>query len=206
MTEATYAGNKVTVRVGTTWKTTEYNPKEAMTSVTDPSGTVCYLTRADGNPEKTIASGNITIVFHYDKYGRPTGQTAPSFGINRIEYDDCGNVIKETDADGRVFSATYDRFNRMLTSITAEDTVTYTYTEYGEPEAVRSSNGSGIEFTYDRIGRHLTEKRYDGSQFLLTETAYEKGDPVKVTYTSDKGRLGEETCTRAVGGEIIEQF
>ncbi|OAV66208.1 hypothetical protein Barb6XT_00643 [Bacteroidales bacterium Barb6XT] len=38
VTETEYAGHKTTVKVGTTWKTTEYSPKEVMTSVSDPSG------------------------------------------------------------------------------------------------------------------------------------------------------------------------
>ncbi|OAV67346.1 hypothetical protein Barb6XT_01517 [Bacteroidales bacterium Barb6XT] len=62
VTETEYAGHKTTVKVGTTWKTTEYSPKEVMTSVSDPSGTVHYFTRADGNPEKTVAPGNIETV------------------------------------------------------------------------------------------------------------------------------------------------
>ncbi|OAV65033.1 Cell wall-associated polypeptide CWBP200 [Bacteroidales bacterium Barb6XT] len=177
-----------------------------MTSVTDPSGTVHYYTRADGNPEKTVAPGNITTVFHYDEYGRPTGQTDPSFGTNHIEYDNCGNVIRETDADGRTFSATYDRFNRQLTSITAEDTVTYAYTRKGDVASIRSSNGSGTEYTYDPEGRLVRQKQYDGSQFLLLEITYgTTGEVTRVTYTSDRGRLGEETYTRSFG-KVIEKF
>ncbi|OAV69111.1 Cell wall-associated polypeptide CWBP200 [Bacteroidales bacterium Barb6XT] len=206
ITETEYAGHKTTVRVGTTWKTTEYSPKKVTTSVTDPSGTVYYYTRADGNPEKTVAPGNITTVFHYDKYGRPTGQTDPSFGTNLIEYDAAGNVIRETDADGRVFSATYDRFNRQLTSVSAEDTVTYTYIRQGEVASIRSSNGSGTEYTYDPEGRILRQKQYDGSQFLLEEITYgATGEVTCMTYTSDRGLLGKETCKRAVG-EVIEKF
>ncbi|OAV64018.1 YD repeat (two copies) [Bacteroidales bacterium Barb6XT] len=206
VTETTYAGHKVTVSVGTTWKTTEYSPKEVMTSVSDPSGTVHYYTRADGNPEKTVAPGNITTVFHYDKYGRPVGQTAPSFGTNLIEYDAFGNVIRETDADGRTFSATYDRFHRMLTSVTAEDTVAYAYTRKGDVASIRSSNGSGTEYTYDPTGRILRQRQYDGSQFLLSEITYgATGEVTCITYTSDRGRLGEETFARSFG-QVIEKF
>ncbi|OAV66206.1 Cell wall-associated polypeptide CWBP200 [Bacteroidales bacterium Barb6XT] len=206
VTETEYAGHKVTVRVGATWKTTEYSPKEVMTSVTDPSGTVHYFTRADGNPEKTIAPGNIETVFHYDKYGRPTGQTDPSFGTNHIEYDNCGNVIKETDADGRTFSATYDRFNRIVSSITAEDTVTYTYLRNGNVASIRSSNGSGTEYTYDTSSRIRRQRQYDGSQFFLREITYgDESEVVRITDTSDRGRLGEETFARSLG-KVVEKF
>ncbi|OAV66207.1 Cell wall-associated polypeptide CWBP200 [Bacteroidales bacterium Barb6XT] len=165
-----------------------------------------YFRRADGNPEKTVAPGNIETVFHYDEYGRPVGQTDPSFGTNHIEYDNCGNVIRETDADGRTFSATYDRFNRIVSSITAEDTVAYAYTRKGDVASIRSSNGSGTEYTYDPEGRILRQKQYDGSQFLLLEITYgTTGEVTRVTYTSDRGRLGEETYARSFG-KVVEKF
>lgn len=172
----------------------EYDETGLMTQATDAAGSIAYYYRPDGQPVVVI-SGDIQTRFYYDKYGRRIAIKDPSAGIRRTEYDEAGNVCKETDADGREIMKEYDRYGRVTKQITPDLTTVYTYddTENLLLSAV-SSNGSTLRNIYDEYGRLKTQREEAPDDKWLQKTYRYTVDGLlaSVTYTSHGGILATE--------------
>jgi RHS repeat-associated protein len=155
----------------------------------------------------------------YDKLGRPTKTTAPSYtppGGTAItpttltRYDAVGNVAETEDGRGNVTRYTYDRLNRMATrdepaTTNAERAVwRYTYTRTGEVLSVTDPTGGRVEATYDDLDRQLTmtqvERRPTADNFT-TRYGYDDAGNLK-TVTAPTGPVANNDYDAI--GELIK--
>lgn len=173
----------------------KYDAKGLMTQAMDPAGSIAYFYRPDGQPVVSVTTGNTQTRFYYDVYGRRTAIKDPSAGTRRTEYDEAGNISKETDADGREITKEYDRFGRITKQITPDLTTVYTYddTENLLLSAV-SDNGSAMRNTYDEYGRLKSQREEapDGKWLQKTYSYSADGLPTAIAYVSQAGALTTE--------------
>ena len=172
--------------------------------------------------------GNVSRV-DYDKLGRPTKTTAPSYTppggtaitpTTQIRYDALGNVAETEDGLGNVTRYTYDRLNRMATrdepaSTNAERAVwRYTYTRTGEVLSVTDPTGGRVESTYDDLDRQLTltqvERRPVADNFI-TRYGYDDAGNLKTvkaptgpTANNDYNAVGELTKSTDPAGVVTQ--
>lgn len=92
-------------------------------------------------------------------------------------YDTYGNLISETSA----------------LSGTLQHVVAYSnYNALGLPGRIAGANGAITDYTYDKRGRVLTEKRYVGSSSYTTTNVYD-----------NRGRLSKTTAADGVATEFV---
>lgn len=163
--------------------------------------------------------GNV-VTTDYDRLGRPTRETAPSYTppggspvtpVTETHYDGVGNVTDVIDPLGNATLLTYDRLNRLTTldepAASNDDRAVWnhTYTRTGQLLSVTDPTGARVEATYDDLDRQVTftqvERQpvagtftssygYDDAGNLTTETS-----PTGHVTTNTYDRLGELTQT-----------
>ena len=192
-TTYSYDKNSVTVVSDRVSTTRTYDALGNLLSVTDPAGTIAYNLAADGQPYSVVAPGNIVTSFGYDKYRRQTSLVDPSLGTITYEYDDAGNIAKETDANGKVTQNEYDTYNRLTKTTTPELATSYTYNVKDELTGISTNNGTSKSFVYDSYGRLTTwkENGVDG-KWLQKDYSYLNGNVSSIKYTSQSGILATE--------------
>ncbi|MBS1509468.1 MAG: hypothetical protein JST86_01410 [Bacteroidetes bacterium] len=99
----------------------------------------------------------------------------------KFEFDNNGNKIKETDANGNITSFTYDSHGNMLTMTDAlNQTVAYTYTpDFSKITSFTDENGYITTMTYDTRG-NLTQITEPGN-LVYTATYAANGDIITST-------------------------
>ena len=117
----------------------------------------------------------------------------PSQGTTTYEYDDAGNIAKETDANGKVTQNEYDTYNRLTKTTTPELATSYTYNVKDELTGISTNNGTSKSFVYDSYGRLTTwkENGVDG-KWLQKDYSYLNGNVSSIKYTSQSGILATE--------------
>lgn len=199
-TSYTYSGRNVTVTENGIASTRCYDVQGNLTSAIDPAGTITYNLRPDGQPSSIVAPGNIVTSFHYDIYGRQDSINDPSAGKRSFGYDADGNPNRETDALGRVKSMTYDTYNRLSSKVLPEFTTTYSYDNYGQLIADKSTGGVLHHYTYDAYGRLLQYKdSVPGGKWMTADYAYSNGNVSSIQYAAQSGAIGTEHHTYANG-------
>ena len=188
-----YSQNSVTTTEDEIARTKTYNSLGQLISVTDPAGTISYKLHADGQPMEIVSPGNIVTTLAYDEYRRRTSFTDPSLGKTEYEYDQSGNLIKETNANGQTSTNEYDSFNRIVKKTTPEFSTSYTYNSRNELINIVSDNGTSSSFTFDNYGRIVSSREcvQDG-KWLQKELLYSAGKPSSIKYTSQSGALVKE--------------
>ncbi|MCB1852736.1 MAG: right-handed parallel beta-helix repeat-containing protein [Gammaproteobacteria bacterium] len=141
---------------------------------------------------------------YYDRMQRLVQSTdvldADTEQSTREMYDVAGNVIAETDQEGRVTTHQYDALNRLSQSTDpAGGITTFAYNDQDKLIALTDPNGGITRFTYDRNGRMTAEIRplgettqyeYDevGNRIAVTDA---KGQEIRYQY-SPANRLALE--------------
>ena len=199
-----YNGTSVTtIKDGiTSTSTTDANGNAV--SVTDAGGTITYTLRDDGQPSKVTAPGNVSTTFTYDEYGRRTKIVDPSAGTQSDSYlwnSDGSSRITHTGPNGTV--KTYrDKFGRTtLIERPGEYNTTYTYDLDGRLSTELSTNGTGMEYTYDSYDRIVTTKETvpDG-KWLRKVYGRSAGSIItSVQYINQSGPITTETYIYANG-------
>ncbi len=113
----------------------------------------------------------------YDEVGNQLTLTDPNAGLTRYSYDALGREESQTDSRGNTKSVKYDVLGRISKTIHNGVTTDYKYYSSGNGinklEKIQTANNS-IEYTYDDLGRQLTEKRIiDGSDQLEFSYQYD---------------------------------
>ncbi|HKR65020.1 MAG TPA: RHS repeat-associated core domain-containing protein [Thermoanaerobaculia bacterium] len=169
--------------------------------------------RPDGTTEKSV------MRYEYDDENRLTAAIDASDPakplVTHYELDLRGNVVSETDPDGRQKRYEYD-LDGHRTKVTNPDrsSTVYTYDEAGRVASMKDANDNATTYTYDDAGNLESVTRgasvwnytYDENGNRKTET-----DPngTTVTYTYDKlDRLVTRSVSRAteVGGASSATF
>lgn len=168
--------------------TKEYDSQGNVVRISDSSGSITYNLHPDGKPSSIIAFDNIKTIFKYDQFRRLISRDDPSHGLTSYEYDNAGNISKETYATGKSISKEYDAFHRIVKTITPEFTTSYEYNSYNELVSTTSSNGTSKVLTYDSIGRVSTEKETVlDKRFLTKSYTYAAGNISSIRYTTSSG-------------------
>ncbi|MER7107849.1 polymorphic toxin-type HINT domain-containing protein [Streptomyces sp. NPDC000229] len=191
--------NRVTIKdvpVGTgeeraQWKYTYTRTNQVLT-VTDPNGARAETT--------------------YDDLDRPVTQTSierkpvPGAFTTRSEYDDAGNVVRQTNPGGGVTQYTYDTLSQ-ITKVVQPSGVTTQFGYDALGREVRTTDGKGRTSAkmYDQLGRVVEDSDMDpaNSQLRKMTFGYDKAgnvtsstDPMNrtTTYAYDAlGRLTSQT-------------
>ncbi len=133
--------------------------KTAMTY--DSRGLLLTVTSAVGKPEEN------TTTFTYDAKGNLETTTDPLNNVTTLEYDDAGNVVKSTDAEGRVTEFSYDSMNRLVSVLDPAQKVTqYDYDNAGNLTLVTDAKNQSTTFVYDAMDRLVSST----NPLNLTET------------------------------------
>ncbi|MGH9462398.1 MAG: PKD domain-containing protein, partial [Vicinamibacteria bacterium] len=139
--------------------------------------------------------------------------------IRVLEYDDRGNVVRETDPNGKIIVRTFDEDNNRLSETDAHDpsetdppTTFFTYDDRDNQTSVTDPEGNTTEFTYNSRDQVLTTKDprenvttnvYD-STGNLEKTIDALGNETTFTYDS-QGNVTSQTVE--VGGDVcVTQF
>lgn len=197
--------------------TTTYDVLGRVLSVITPIGTTTSVYR--GNVVEITSPENRVKRLEYDAYGRLKKiheKESAQFKTTTYTYDTLDRLIQINDADDNVRTLTYDMAGNNLSISDLHDkddttykTKTYTYNqEYRTAETKR--DGTVITYTYDSLGRVLTEDRTTvaGTDYTFVYDTCENGkgrlcsviglDGVTVAYKYDKeGNRKEEAKTIA---------
>ena len=187
--------------------TKEYNILGQTVKVIDPSGSILYSYRSDGQPASITAPGGIVISFEYDEYGRQTKIIDASAGTQVYAYDTAGNLSRTTNANGELTVLAYDRYHRLTQKAAPELTTTYHYDEYGRLTSESSNNATSRHLTYDAFDRIVHEKEtvMDGEHL---EKAFQYAGNVlsATTYATGQGTIATERYSYAHGYHVETQL
>ncbi|MEU0566884.1 RHS repeat-associated core domain-containing protein [Nonomuraea sp. NPDC005983] len=169
----------------------------------------------------TDAEGR-TLTSTFDKAGRLTGQSAPSYTppggtavipTTRNAYDKAGQLISTTDPRGYVRTFDYDQLGRQVrVTDPAPDGQTpgRWITEYdlvGEKLAAVDPNGARVQATFDDLGRQVTQtevERKPASASYTTTMTYNEAGYLTKTVAPGPGNKTTDYKVNAAG-EVTSQ-
>jgi RHS repeat-associated protein len=191
--------------------TIAYDANGNITSVTDSAGKATTFTFDNNNRLTQQAEGaSNKIDFTYDDNSNPksftvtAGATSVSTGYDynsmdqmvslsrnnvnqaKFVYDERGNVISDTRANGTYSAYEYDAANRLQSvknynaAGTLLDSFAYTYDANGNQTSVATSTGT-ISYQYDSLNELIQETMVDGSTISYTYDAVGNRTTKKVT-------------------------
>lgn len=142
------------------------------------------------------------ISYEYDDNNNIVKRTDANGKIYHFNYDHLGNLLKEIDPLGNTNIYTYDTIFNNITSIVDKNgnLTTYLYDNKGNLIEINKPEGVNIQYTYSANGDMLTSK--DGMQHITNysyniygyNTAIQRPLGSNTTYTYDtKGRKLSET-------------
>ncbi|MCP3998539.1 MAG: RHS repeat-associated core domain-containing protein, partial [bacterium] len=175
-TSLTYdtAGNTLT-RTGALGHVTtfEYDSFGNQTKETDALGNETVSTydgagnRLTETRTRTLSDGSTEILvssFIYDDVDRVAATIEADGTSNSTDYDALGQVIRRTDALGRVTTMTYDLKGRLVTTEYPDSTAEGQGFDAEDRLVTRSDRaGRSTTLTYDAVGRLLTTTFSDGT-------------------------------------------
>jgi len=217
VTETTYNGlnAKLTVKSPTGHTTTmEYDGLNRLVKTTDPLANVttfAYGANSGGlqfgrefKPTQVVNPRGFQTLTEYDALFRPTSrkveykkdaQNNPVFAVSTFEYDDVGNVTKETDPLNHATTHTYDALNRRTSTLWPDLTTTQTfYTSTGLKWRTVDELGRDTLTEYDDAGRPVkvsspeVDNGYGGNARSVTQTAYDAAGNV-ISTTNPRGSV-----------------
>ncbi len=165
------AGNVLTAHFADGTQTTfTYDAHENLTSATDASGTTTLTYDANDRLTKITYPSGRYLQYSYDTVGRRTQMVDQTGFTVNYTYDALGNLSTLTDGSGGlIVQYTYDILGRLSREDHGNGTyVTYAYDAAGEllrliNYAPDGSVNSRFDYTYDSLGRRITEGTIDGA-------------------------------------------
>jgi RHS repeat-associated protein len=225
-TEHTYdAAGRLTAVQGPDGKVTryEYDANGNRTKTTDPAdqvtafaydalnrlvkttypdgGTATTVWRVDGLKQSETDPAGVTRAYGYDAASR-LSQVTESSGdqVTVYAYDEAGNKLRQTDAEGRVTTWTYDDANRLTArTLPGGEKETFQYDRAGRLTAHSDFQGRTTLYGYDDADRRTLARFPDGRSVQWTYTADGQLDTVldglgTTRYQYDaQGRVVKET-------------
>jgi RHS repeat-associated protein len=139
---------------------------------------------------------SIATTYVWNGFGEVIQETSPDAGTTVLVRDARGLVTQETDGRGTVSNLAYDTAGRLQTvsyPATPNQIVTYTYdaTAGGNRGVGRLTKvqhlGGNIQWTYDALGRIVTERRVLSGKAYTTAYGYDAaGNLTGMTYPSGR--------------------
>ncbi|MDD3387263.1 MAG: FG-GAP-like repeat-containing protein, partial [Prevotella sp.] len=153
---------------------------------TDPVSEVEYQYSSIGKPSSVKTQGS-TVTMSYDAAGNQLSLSDPDAGTSNYTYAADGTLLTQTDGRGIKTINNYDDLGRLASTQIGQKTIVYTYGTTGN-EKLRlvklASDNNSVEYTHDRFGRVVTEKRnVDGHGDYSFSYAYNSNNQLsKTTY------------------------
>ena len=165
------AGNVLTAHFADGTQTIfTYDAHENLTSATDASGTTTLTYDANDRLTKITYPSGRFLQYSYDSVGRRTQMVDQTGFTVNYTYDALGNLSTLADGSGGlIVQYTYDILGRLSREDHGNGTyVTYAYDSAGEllhliNYAPDGSVNSRFDYTYDSLGRRITEATIDGA-------------------------------------------
>lgn len=128
---------------------------KAFTGLTDP------LTIVDANHYTANNDKDYSVVsYEYDEFGNQTKYTDPLGKSETYEYSFSNLLNKRTLRNGKTVSYTYDAMGRCIEETAGNETINYTYNNFGKLASVKDELGT-TSFDYDLLNRIVSETRND---------------------------------------------
>jgi RHS repeat-associated protein len=174
----------------------------------DPAGNLATRTDFAGR----------TTTFAYDALNRLVTKTPQNQPAVTFTYTPTGKRASMVDSSGTT-SYSYDNRDRLLSKVTPEGTLTYTYDAAGNVKTIVSSNASGasMSYSYDALNRlaTATDNRLlaQGATSAVTSYSYDLvGNVASYTYpnsvqtTHTYNALNRLTQLSAIKGSSLANF
>ncbi|MBA6302857.1 RHS repeat-associated core domain-containing protein [Colwellia sp. MB02u-14] len=149
------------------------------TSVQDAAGIIQFKYNAVGNLTKVIGVDNTIIETTYDNYGRKIAMNDPDKGNWSYSYNNLGELISQTSANGFITKFYRDSIGRtVLRAVTGNNVTDYTDYSYFASHLLQSeSDGNQIkQYFYDAFGRvDIVRTTFDNVTYSQQVTYDEKG-------------------------------
>ena len=203
-------GNRTSV-TDANGKTTKYayDALNRLVKTTLPSGkSASIVWNANGTKQsETDPNGNVTQ-YGYDPVGRLSQVTQTVVATNQVTsygYDNLGNKIRQTDAEGRITKWEYDAANRVTARILpGGQRETFAYDATGNLSTKTDFNGKTTSYSVDVLGRITGEVRPDGTAITTTYTA--SGQLASVTVSGGVGvQNGKTSYQYDANDRLIKQ-
>lgn len=151
-----------------------YDALNRLTKTTFPDNTaISTVWRADGRKQSETDQTNISRDFGYDAAGR-LSQVKELSGteVTIYDYDEAGNKIRQTDAEGRITRWDYDAANRLSARTLPDGSKeTYQYDQAGRLVAHTGFDGLSLVYSYDNNDNRIQTKYPDGKTLQWTYAA-----------------------------------
>ena len=152
----------------------------------DPVSEVEYRYYSIGKPS-SVTTGGATVTMTYDEAGNQLTLSDPDAGITTYTYAADGTLLTQTDGRGVKTTNSYDNLARLASTRIGQSTTVYTYGTTGNEKlrlTMLSSGNNSVEYTHDKYGRVVTEKRHvDGNGTYSFSYSYNSNNQLaKTTY------------------------
>lgn len=183
----------------------EINSLGDITKVTDQENksiSYTYSTAKSAGLVSKINTGNSTVSFTHDDFGRKTGMTDSNAGSMNYVYNGFNELTSQISAKKDTTLLAYDNLGRVIKRTRKAEVTTYTYNTKGQLTNIAHPNGNSA-YTYNDKGQilSLTEnilgKSYTTSFTYSTTTGqkltmtYPSGFSIKYIYDTNNGILKE---------------
>jgi len=183
----------------------EYDKDGRIISVTSPSG---YVTKNTYDLQGNLLSitdplGRISTTT-YDLRGNVSSLfNADKTEVSSYKYDNCNNLIEESDALGNTVSYSYDKAGKLISfSDPAGNSTNYSYDYSGNITGTTDSEGGSVTAGYDALGNLISAS--DGNYTDITYQYDMSGNLVFKPTTSGKsveyGYNALNLCTEIING------
>lgn len=133
-----------------------------------------------------------------------TGSGSSTTDYEEVTYDAASNVLTERRRNGAVFTAAYDNLNRItsLTTPSGMENLAYTYDNLGRRLTQSFAGGQTLTFTWDALSRNLSQSSPLGAVSFQYDLA---GRRTRITWPDsvyaqyDYSLYGEVTAIRENG-------
>lgn len=166
--------------------TTEFdrwgNPIKYISSM----GTITNLYDSNGQIKKIITP-DMAVTMDYDVAGNCVNKNHSVAGVQQTTYNSNGDIIEHIDANGINTTYNYNSFGQLESMVSDNCCVTYQYGAYGYDNLKLTAVSDGynrINYSHDRIGRVISEKRVtsDGRQLIFSYLYDDLSRPEAITY------------------------
>lgn len=164
----------------------------------------------DGSNTSGVANGSFVSTVKDDSLGRLYTRTGNNGQVWNLRYDNNGNLLSVSDANGNSQTYEYDSQQRVIKStVMPEGSVTqFHYDGAGNLDWVRDARNVQTNYTHNAFGDALTVSSpdtgtttytYDGAGRMVTET---RANGTVITYGWD----GLDRITSRTAGGVTEMF
>ncbi len=181
-------------------------------SCTDDNGnTITYSYHGSGQPD-TITVAGVATTMEYAGYGyRQSKLTDPNAGTTTYEYNNYGELIKQTDARGHITQMGYLTDGRLSSKTTTEGTYNYTYYTSGISKTLlqreTAPSGAYFEYEYDELGRQTRVTQSEPALAYPYTTSYIYDDYGNLSETYFPTNLGIHNRYDDYGfGYLVEKY